>query len=47
MLDEIVVLIALFLITCVNIPMVLVYLGRLEHRRRLQDRLAQRLNARV
>jgi hypothetical protein len=47
MLDEIVFLIALFLLTCVNIPMVLVYLLRQEQLRRDEERRQQRLNARA
>jgi hypothetical protein len=42
MLDQIMFLSALFLITCVNVPMALVYLGKREHNRRLQERLQAR-----
>jgi hypothetical protein len=46
MLNEITLLAGIFLLTCVNLPMVLVYLGRREHDRRLQARLQARLEAR-
>lgn len=39
MINEFMFLITLFLITCVNVPMALVYLGRMEHRRLIQNRL--------
>ena len=42
MLNETMFLIALFFLTCVNVPMALVYLLRREHNRRLQERLRQR-----
>jgi len=42
MLNEATFLIGIILLTCCNLPMALVYLGRLEHRRRIQDRLRLR-----
>jgi len=46
MINEITLLAGIFLLTCVNLPMALVYLGRREHDRRLQARLQARLHAR-
>ena len=42
MLNELLLLGAIFLIVLVNVPMALVYLGRREFNRRLQERLHQR-----